>query len=323
MAQAIAYKNVALATEASYGTSLPISDYAPVKSIDLNVDPNFQLKEDTSTSVKGYDRSAYLRNVIEGSIDFNVDPESVHHWLELGMGVGATLQGGAALPISGATAVTYPQNEDGVQLTYRIDIDRNTATEGFLGVAAQSLELTSSGDFVEGTLNVTAKEKFSSTTFTPTGLTLNPFVFAESALYVGGSIGGASTEISVDEWTMTYDLQSETAFQSGSRAAKRVDPKVPMLTGSFTRFFDDTNYDTYVTNGTDRAFVVELTGSNTYSGTSPYKLAFYIPKARCTVSTKTYEAAGYVKETVEFTGVYDPGIAYLWKPVLWNGATVA
>jgi hypothetical protein len=128
-----------------------------------------------------------LRSVYEGSVDFNVDPASVRYWLKLGLGVpgtGITI-GTGFIPGGGATAMGFIQSNTGVLPSFRLDKDENTAVSAYLGVISKSMEIKSSGDFVEGTLNLAAKTSFAGTTLSPTGVTLNPLVFAESKVYYG------------------------------------------------------------------------------------------------------------------------------------------
>jgi len=321
MAQAIAYKNLGVAVEGSYGASIALATYLPVKSFSMNLDPNFTLKEDTSTTALGYDRAAYLRSVYDGSVDFNVDPVSIRYWLKLGMGIpGSGITIGAALsPDNGATAMGFIQNNTGVLPSYRIDKDEATAVSAYLGVISKSMEIKSSGDFVEGTLNLSAKTAFAGTTLSPTGVTVNPLVFAESKVYYGATVTGCTTAIDVEDWSFTYDTQAEVTHLSGSRDASRVDPKIPKVSGSWTRFYDDTNFGSYVGAGTERALRIEIVSSQTYSGTSPYRLNFYFPRVRFSKTERPYEAGSFIKETVTFEGMYDINAGYLMRAVLHNG----
>jgi hypothetical protein len=321
MAQAIAYKNLGVAVESSYGASIALATYLPVKSFSMNLDPNFTLKEDTSSSALGYDRAAYLRSVYEGSVDFNVDPASVRYWLKLGLGVpgtGITI-GTGFIPGGGATAMGFIQSNTGVLPSFRLDKDENTAVSAYLGVISKSMEIKSSGDFVEGTLNLAAKTSFAGTTLSPTGVTLNPLVFAESKVYYGATITGCTTAVDVEEWSFTYDTQAEVSHLSGSRDANRVDPKIPKVSGTWTRFYDDTNFGTFVENGTEKALRIEIVSSQLYSGTSAYRLNFYFPRVRFAKTERPYEAGNFIKETVTFEGMYDVNVGYLMRAVLHNG----
>lgn len=318
MAQALAYKNLAIGVEGSYGASIATSDYASVRSFNLNLDPTYQTKTDTTSSSKGFERSAYLRDMLEGEVGFNVGPLESRFWFRLALGGGVTISD-AAVPGGGATAMYFPQNTDGVLETYRIDKDMDTATKGYLGVAPQSLDITSSGDFIEGTVNITGKSEFTSTTFTPTGVTVNPFVFAESHIYYGATVTGCTNEVYVDSWSTTYDLQTEQSHQSGNRQARRVDPNIPLCTGEWERFYDDTNFDDFIDNETAKALKIDIVGSQTYSGSSPYRLEIYIPKVKITTKPKTYEASTMIKETVTWEATYDSEVGYMFRPYLYNG----
>jgi hypothetical protein len=324
MAQAIAYKNLGVAVESSYGASIALATYLPVKSFSMSLDPNFTLKEDTTASALGYDRSAYLRNVYDGSVDFNVDPISVKYWLKLGFGIPGTgvTVGTGFIPGGGATAIGFLPQNTGVLPSYRLDKDENTAVAAFLGIISKSMEIKSSGDFVEGSLTLSAKEQFTGTTLSPTGLTINPLAFAESKVYYGATITGCTTAVDVEDWSFTYDTQAEVSYLSGNRNANRVDAKIPKLSGSWTRFYDDTNFDTFVTNQSNRAIRIEIVSAQAYSGTSAYRLNFYFPNVRISKSERPYEAGGFIKETVTFEGFYDSIVGYMARAVLHNGQSI-
>lgn len=325
MAQAIAYKNLGVAVEGSYGASVALATFPPIKSFSMNLDRNFTLKEDTSASALGYDRAAYVKDVYEGSLDINVDPISIRHWLKLGLGIpGAGITVGAGfVPGGGGTAMGFIPTNTGTLPSYRIDKDENTGVQSYFGVVAKSMDFKSSGEFVESTLNLTAKTSAAGTSMgSLIGVTINPFVFAESHIYYGATATGCTTEVLVEDWSFTYDMQAEVSHLSGDRNAARIDAMIPKLSGTWTRFYDDTTFGTNVTSESEKALRIEIRGSQTYSGTTPYALNFYFPRVRFAKTERPYEAGGFIKETVTFEGMYDANAAYLLRAVLHNGMSM-
>lgn len=317
MAYQAIYKDIGIATEASFGTSLAMEKRLHVRSVTLGLDQNKELVEDTVSSSRGRDRLVRRKNVIEGDITGYASPRSLHEMLELVNGAeGATA--GVSLMV-----ITYGQNTTGTMMTKSIWLDRNNSTEAFNGVYATSLELSGSDDLLEWTMSGGAKTQGSGSALADNviGETIHPYNFSDVTVTIhkGATYGAQAVTHKVMEWNVKYDNGTEGTHLSGSADIARIDPKIPMVEGKFKIFHEGTSW-VDATYGASE-FYLRFDGSlpsqaGLIGGLTPYTLRIDIPRSQLKTNVRNYEQNEYAVEEIEFVGLMDlspVGTSALWK----------
>jgi hypothetical protein len=185
-----------------------------------------------------------------------------------------------------------------------------------------SLKLNASNDIVEGTLSTNAKDKLTfGSPYTPAVTEIDPFTFDQMNVGIGTNIAAAiaASPLPVDEWDWTYNLELDRRWQSGSKLASRIDPKIAKLSGQFKQFYTANTWEQNYLNGTEQALYLNLLNPDITIGTSAkYQLAVKVPRVQYKKSERPYEAGHIIVEVVDWEGMYDPTTTYMIQAVLTN-----
>lgn len=317
-----AYKNIAYNKQSAFGSSIGVgSNYLPVKTFEMNKDPEAVMVEQTTNTAKGIRRAVNVKDTVEGQATFNVDFINIGHWLALGWGGGVT----TAAVGSSATKYSFIQDSNGDLTSGRFDVDKVNALEAFQDVFATSFELKASDGLIEGTISLTGSRQITGSTFTPTVTETRVLTFANAKIYYGNSYGaaGATIELPVTEWTFKYETGGEGKHQSGSNVISRHDTKFPVGQIEFTRFFDGSSgplvaRDNVFTEDQERGMVLELTSDpdSTITGTTPYVLRFPLPKVKFKTSERSFSAGEIIEEKVEGEALVEDAAGFMCEPEL-------
>ena len=311
------YKDMAIATEASFGTSIAQETRLHVKSVSLGLDQNKELVEDTVTSSRGRDRLVRRRNIIEGDISGYASPRSLHEMLELVNGMQGVTTGVSLM------VITYGQNTSGTMMSKTVWVDRNSSTEAFNGVYASSLELSGSDDLLEWTMSGGAKTRGSGVAIADNviGETIHPYNFSDItvSIHKGATYGTQAVTHKVSEWSIKYDNGIEATHLSGSADIDRIDPKIPTVEGKFKIFHEGTSW-VDATYGASE-FYIRFDGSlpsqaGLIGGLTPYTLRIDVPRSQLKTNVRNYEQNEFAVEEIEFVGLMDlspVGTSALWK----------
>lgn len=327
MAYQTIYKDIGIADETDWGSSIACTtNRIHIVSTSLAHESTKELVDDTMTSPKGNERSVYTKNVDTGDITGYVSPRTIHQMLELAMGVRGT---STAMGTSGAMQ-TYTQNVGGSMISKTINIDRNNSQETWNGVRASALEITGSDKFVEFTLNAIAK------TYSTNGTSMQdlmgetvkaaPFSDVTVTIHHGATYGTQFTTLPVSEWSVKYENGLEATYLSGSRNIVRTDPKVPTVTGKFKIFHEGMSFVELAkgcSEGYLRFNILWSSCAGLIAGVSPYQLRIDVPRVDLTSDVRSYKAAEYCIEDVEFVGKLNTGTSSLIDIALTAGNQIA
>lgn len=318
MAYQTIYKDIGVATEATFGTSLALQTRIHVKSFGLNLDQTKELAEDTMTSSRGRDRLIRRKNVIEGDISGYASPRALHEMLELVNGVEGTTTGVSLM------VITYGQNTTGTMMSKTMFVDRNNTQEAFNGVYASSLEITGSDDLLEWTMSGGAKTRGIGAAIADNviGETVHSYNFSDITVTIhrGATYGAQAVTHKVMEWNVKYDNGIEATHLSGNANIDRIDPKIPTVEGKFKIFHEGSSW-VDATYGASE-FYIRFDGTlpsqgGLIGGVTPYTLRIDIPRAQLKTNVRNYEQAEFATEEIEFVGLMDlspAGTSALWKP---------
>lgn len=314
------YKDLGIATEASFGTSLALQTRIHIKSFGLGLNQNKELVEDTVTSSRGRDRLIRRKNVIEGDISGYCSPRALHEMFELVNGMEGVTSGVSLMNI------VYGQNVNGTMMTKSMFVDRNNSQEAFNGVYASSLEISGSDDLLEWTMSGGAKIRGvgvgSSIMDNVIGETVHTYNFSDITVTIhkGATYGVQPVTHKVSEWSVKYDNGMEGTHLSGSANIDRVDPKIPMVDGKFKIFHEGSSW-VDATYGASE-FYIRFAGTlpsqgGLIGGLTPYLLTIDIPRSQLKTNVRNYEQNEFAVEEIEFVGLMDlspVGTSALWKP---------
>lgn len=309
-------KNIGLGRENTWGSAGTINKYPRVRSLGMNFDMGTKIVDDTANTAKGFSKAVNLAKTVEGDISFYVYPDDIGLWLASVLGIPSV---GVE---AGETVVFNHLFEQGnTKPFYTIVADKDVEVDRFLGVKGLSLKLNAANDIIEGVLTAQAKDKDTGSIYVPSVTEIDPFTFDQAAFGVGSDIAGAIAALAsgtpMDEWELTYDLQSERRFQSGSKLASRIDAKIPRLSGSFKLFYDANSWENNLINETEKAFALQVTGG-AIGNASNYKLLFKVPRIQAMSNERPYEAGNLIVETVNWEALYDTVSGYMLQAILTN-----
>jgi len=312
MANLLAYKDLGIETESSFGASTAgTATRLHVASVGIELNPNKELVEDTSGTPKGRDRIVARRNDIEGDITGFGTPRSLHHMFELALG-----EAGSSVALGTAAIITYNQNTSGSMISKTINVDRNNSQEKFSGVRGKSLELTASDDLLEFTTSVLAQARANGVALPDNvvGETVLPFTFSDitATIHQGATYGAEGVELKLNEWNLTYDNGLEGTHQSGSKAISRSDPSIPTVEGSMTIFHEGASWvdATYGCSEFYVRFEATLPScAGLIDGVTPYLLRIDTPRVQLSTNTRNYEQAALQVEEIKFMGMFDNSAA--------------
>jgi len=314
------YKDIGLATEATFGTSLAMQTRIHVKSFGMGLDMNYELVEDTVTSSRGRDRLIRRKNVIEGDMSGDGSPRALHEMFEWVNGMEGVTSGVSLMTI------TYGQNVSGAMLTKSIFVDRNNSQEAFNGGYASSLEISGADDLIEWTMSGGAKLRGvgvgSSIMDNVIGETVHSYNFSDItvSIHKGATYGTQAVTHKVSEWNVKYDNGMEATHLSGNANIDRVDPKIPTVEGKFKIFHEGSSW-VDATYGASE-FYIRFAGTlpsqgGLIGGLTPYLLTIDIPRSQLKTNVRSYEQNDFAVEEIEFVGMMDlspVGTSALWKP---------
>ncbi len=313
------YKDLGVATEAVFGTSLAMTTRFHVKTFSMGLDQNKELVEDTITSSRGRDRLVRRKNVIEGDIAGYGSPRSLHEMLELVNGSEGTTTGVSLMTI------TYGQNVNGTMMSKSVFIDRNNSQEAFNGVWATSLEISGKDDLIEWTMSGGAKTQGvgvgSSIMDNVIGETVHPYNFSDITVTIhkGSTYGAQPVTHKVSEWSIKYDNGQEATHLSGNADVARVDPKIPMVDGKFSIFHEGSSWVSATYGASE--FYIRFAGTlpsqgGLIGGLTPYLLTIDVPRSQLKTNVRNYEQNAFAVEEIEYVGMMDlspNGTSALWK----------
>lgn len=324
MSSQVVYKDNAVISESAWGVSSGDTQRL-IHVIDnsLNLNPNKELVEDTSGTPAGRDRMVGLRNEISGDMTFHATPRSMHTAFEMVMGQPGV---SSAVGNSGAFSNTYLVNRGSSYQSKTIVIDRNKSQETFYGVRATSLNGSFSDGLVEFSLGLNGKSRDDSGSEISDGIgeTLEPFGYYDLNVEIhnGATFGASANTFYVTEFDFTYENGQEVAFLSNSKDARRSDPGIPTVEGSLTIYHEGASW-TSPTFGCSELFI-RLSGSLEScggvipdgEGSTAYFAQMDFPRVEFTTNTRTYAQGEKIFETIEFTGMVEPGGSGIFIPQL-------
>lgn len=330
MANSLAYKDILVTPEATWGASLAgIPDRLHIRTSTLNLDVEKQLVEETTGTPKGRNRIISIKNTLEGEITGYLSPRNAHHVFEWVNGV---LGSYATMGDSGSL-VTYNQDVGGSLISKSVTIDRNNSQERFNGVRAKSLELTAADSITEFTLSAIARSKglgasIDESTALTIGETVKPATFADWTIQInaGSTIGTAPITLLAKEWNIKYDNGLETAHLSGSATPARSDPKVPTIEGSYSIFHDGSSWVSATHGSSEFALRFQATlpsERGLIAGVTPFMIRIDIPKVQLSTNTRQYGQGELVMEETNFMAMFDTGISALWRVQITAGQSIS
>ncbi len=319
MAQQVIYKNVGIADEATWGVSLSVTRYLPIKSSTVERVVNKTLVSDTTATNKGMDRITLLKNEIGGDINAFGSPKILHNFLKwVNGGPGVTSAIGTS-----AIQITYNQATNENFNSFEMVQDRNNAQETFVGLRGTKLQLKASDNILDATLSVFGKQRLTGVSVVDrVGETFKPLTFADMTITLAGATYQNAVTLLSSEWTLEYNNNMERTHLSGDETAARLDAKVPTLTGTIKIFHVGNSYVDATYGLSD--FYLRFEGipdssTGLIAGVTPTYLRIDIPRVEITKNTRNYEADKLAVETLTFDAMFDPGISALWKPQLVTG----
>lgn len=319
MSAQVIYKSMALGDEATWGTSVNTTRNINIISSSIKTNPNKSLVEDSTVSLKGQDSMISGKIEIDGDIKSYSTPKTLHNFLKYALGgAGATSAVGTS-----AIQITYNPDISGNLNPFTAVFDRNNTQEAFYGLRASKLALKATDGLIEGTLTVMGKSRGTGVSIADTvGETVKPFVFADAVVTVGLPGFTQTGVLNVSEWDLNYSNGMERTYLSGSRAASRLDAKIPTIDGTLKIIHTGLSYVS-PTFGVSELYVrIELTTDSTgglIAGITPHYLRINIPRVQFATNERNYEAAKISIETITFKGMFDPGTSALVQPLLTTG----
>lgn len=317
MAYQTIYKDIGIADEATWGTSIASTTRKMhIRTSTLGLNPNKGLVEDIMTSMKGRERMVQTKNDVSGDLTGYATPRSLHEAYELvNLAKGVTSALGAS-----AMIIDYVQNTSGTITSKTINTDRNNSQEKFNGVFATALDISWSDGLVEWTANCLAKTRAVGAVLSDTiGETVKPYNYGDVTVTVhaGATYGAQPVTLAVSSGNVKYDNGAELAFLSGSNDASRADPKIPSVTGKLKIFHTGSSWVSAFTGASEfylRIQMVTNSAEGLIAGVTPYMNRIDVPRIQFTSNVRNFEQAAISVEEIEYTGMFDYGTSALWKP---------
>lgn len=313
---ALANKNIGIAKEPTYASETAPTYYPRVTNMGAMADLNTRMVDDTAGTRKGYANAVNLNEDASGDVGGYVYSDDIGTWLLGAMGEVESSS------VTAGYVHTFSQIASGELPSFTVAVDREVEVVRLLGARIGSLEFTAENDIVEFTVNLSASsEETGASAFSPSSdEDLLPFTFSQATIKFGDTLAAASGAAAtpMDAWSFNYDNDLEKRWQSGSAGATRDDAKIAGLTGSFTKFYEDTNFNTWRESSTVKSCIIELEGADFDSGPHKHKLILEIPRIRIMSSERPYEAGNLVVESSEWSALYDSSEGYLFKATVYN-----
>ncbi len=314
---ALVVKNIGIGVESVWGTAVAPSSYPRIRSVGLNASYNKKLVDDTAGTRKGFGRTVNLSHLVEGDLSTYAYSDDMGWWLRgvLGGDVTTTALSNGYNHIFEQQAVA-----SGALPSYTIVADKGVETVRWYGARIGSLKLSAANDIVETTVGISAVDEDTTTTYTVSSdQDLDPFTFNQVTIKMGATLAAASgaTAVPLDSWEFNYDNQLQTRFQSGSAGASRIDPLIAMCNGSFTKFYEGTDFNSWFKADTERAVIIQATGG-LIGGSDYHRLTISLPRVSFMTSERPYEAGNLIVESVTWEALYDTVLEYMVQVSLDN-----
>ena len=314
---ALVVKNIGIANESTWGTAVSPTSYPRVRSVGLDASYNKSLVDDTAGTRKGFGRVVNLGHQVEGEISTYAYSDDMGWWLKGVLGGTVTSQANA----NGYNHVfTQPAVASSELPAFTLVTDKAQEVVRWYGARFGSLRLAGANDIVEATIGVMAKDEDTGSGYTVTSdQDLDPFTFAQVTVKIGDTLAAASgaSATPVDSWELEFDNQLQSRFQSGSASLARLDPLIATCRGTFTKFYEDTNFNTWFKNDTEKAMIITATGAQ-IGGSDYHTLEILLPRVAFMTSERPYEAGSLIVETVTWEALYDTDVEYMIQASLDN-----
>lgn len=306
-------KNIGLGVESAYANPVAPSSYPRIRSANLDVNYNKKQVDDTAGTRKGFGRIVNLNREVNGDIGVYAYSDDLGWWLKGAFGAVTSfaLASGYRHVFDQLATLTLP--------SYTIVADKGVKVTRWTGVRINSLQLSGAVDIIEGAVGVLASVEDEGSAYTPSGnQSLDPFTFDQVTIKIGNTLALASgaTAMPMDAWEFNYSNEAEQRWQSGSPGASRVDAKIAMTRGSFTKFYETDEFEEARNDGTEKALLIEATGPAI--GATNHKLIIRIPRVEFMTSVRPYEAGQLIVETAEWEAMYDQTYGYMVQAELTN-----
>lgn len=216
---------------------------------------------------------------IAGDITFHVSAKLPIQWFQCGVGQSSS-----------------PFYMERPLPTMMIELDKQTAAMHASGCAIESLTFASTqGSELTCTAAIQAKDIASRTAGTPSYTASDhPYLHSDATFKLNGT-----DDTSVTAWSLTVNNTLLTDLYGTSKTRLDIPAAKMVVTGSFTKLFDDTIERNAFLNAEVRSFWAKFTRGSNF-------ITFYCPKIR--YNTRTDGIGGqseYILETFEFTAFVD------------------
>lgn len=316
------YKNVAYNKQTAFGASIGVgSVFLPVRTFNLNKDPEATIVEQTTNTAKGFRRAVNIKDKVEGEATFFPDFVNIGYWL--GLAWGGSI--GAATLGNSASTYTFYQNTTGNANTGRFDQDKQGFLEGFQDVFATQFDLTASDGQVEGTITLSGSRQIQGGTFTPSVTESRVMTFANAKWFYSDSLGvaGATMELPVTNWSISYKPGFEGKYQSGTNVISRQDSMMPHFELTLNRFFDGASgpiamRDNVYGEDRERGMILDLTSDtdDLIAGVTQFRLRLPLPKVKLMTDERPYEVGTQVVEAIKGEALVEDAAGYMCEPQL-------
>lgn len=235
---------------------------------------------------------------VAGNLNFEVNPDDV-----IGLVLKHTLWGVAAPVQQGATTgylhAFTPGTSMPVGLT--LQIGRDVAVFDYTGGKINSLKLKAAVNaLLEADVAMVFKDESIGASQTPSYSTVQPFIFHQGVLTVGGN----SVNVSDFQLEINNKLKVDRAALGSATILEPNEGKIEVK-GSFKQFFENTTAYTAFVAGTSAALVLTFTGALISTGVF-YKLTITLPQVYYNGDTPNVSGADVdLEQTVPFTAIYD------------------
>ena len=263
--------------ESSFASGGAVDNWQTMNSESLNLTFANVYSDRIASTPMQVDGQSGLR-AVAGDIVFPVTPSMPSQWLECGIGQ--------------SSSPYYPTRTLSSML---VQIDHETAAVQASGCMVGSLALASSQG---GELTMTATLEgagFSSVTAgSPSYSADAPYLHQNAVFKLNGT-----TDTSVTDWNISIDNNLVTDLYGTDIQRVDIAAGKAVVSGSFTKLFDDTTERNQFLNAGVRSFWVKFTRGSNY-------LTVYCPKVLYDSHTENISGqSDYILETFNFTGYID------------------
>ena len=294
---------VGVAEEVVWGSGGTVDSYFPVNSESM-VKEEELVTSDGLYAKAGRNKWSQGTVNINGDLEFDVQPEGYGKIFKHALGYADTATS------LGSGVYSHVIRPSGLLPSgLKIEIDRDKRVFTYPGCKVDSLELSGAiNENLMATASFLGKTEIQSASRTETNpsiSTLDPFLFHEGAV----TVGGTSTPITAFTLTVNNNLQDDHYVFNRRlrRSIHRADFRE--VTGSLTMVFEDVTVYEYFTTKSPVAIRLLFT-SDALPGAENYKLQIDIPEAVFTGGGPTVDGAGPITMELPFTAFRDDEGSY-------------